>query len=332
MVVQLGLLMALAAPGERGSAPPPLPPGVISALREGAKCLSERKWAEALNAFERAAAGAPGNVPLRVSMAIRLLQLNRRELNRTAYRFLREAAELDPSNYVANRILGDWYFKRDFFRESTDRYKRALKRRPRDPRVLNNLAISLDGLKRFPEAVETAKKAVEYSGGKGRYRVGLAWVYVDWRKADKALETLKNVDSNKLKGYDRNLFYRVRAQARFLAGKTEGALEDLKFLTRIAPRYVKGYQLLGLYYQRLERYEEAEKGFRKVLSLDPDNEEAHYGLGLVCLRLKKRAESRKHLAAYRKLARERQERRLRELKEMSEELKDRQKRGWIPGM
>ena len=50
------------------------------------------------------------------------------------------------------------------------------------------------------------------------------------------------------------------------------------------------------------------------------------------MRLKKTAEGRKELAASRRLARERQEKRLRDLKEMSEELKDRQKRGWIPGM
>ncbi len=310
-----------------------LPPSeALEAFDDGRALLQENKYAGAVAAFNRALEMTPGDAAMRVMIGMQLLRQKPPQMKRSAYELFRVASRIDQNNFIANRVLGDWYYNRFFFRESTVRYRRALKSRPDDPDTLNNLALSLDGLKRFKEAKETAERAIACAKEKGRYLVGLAWIYVGWRKPEKALEVLKKTDPQKLKGYDRDLFFRKRAEAYMLSGMKENAVADLRKLTTISPRYAKGFQLLGLYLQKLERYEEAEKAFRKAIALDPDMEEAHYGIGIVCMKLKRRAEGKKQLKRFNELAKKRQEKRLRDLEEMSAELGERQKRGWISGM
>ncbi|MBN1419290.1 MAG: tetratricopeptide repeat protein [Planctomycetes bacterium] len=302
------------------------------AIDRGNDLLAAGRWEEGLAAYDRALRNIPENAHIRVLLAAQLLQNERTDLRRYAYRLLREATKIEPDHYAANAILGDWYLRREFFRESADRYRRALRGNPGDPMALHNLAISLAGLKRFEEAIDVARRSVEASKGEGRYRVGVAWIYVDWRREEDALEALKGVDPAALAPPDRVQLLRVRAQARFESGDEEGAIADLKDLTRSDPRYARGFQMLGLYCQRLGRFEDAEAAFRQALAIDPDYEAALYGLGQVCMRLRKVEEGKRALAAYKKLADARQRKRLRDLREMTEELQDRQRRGWIPGM
>ena len=312
--------------------PAPIPPEAVQALTDADRNLKEGRWREALAAYDVALRAVPGDAQLHVSVATQLLRSNRPEVRRPAYRLLRQATDLDPNHYVANRVLGDWYFKRFFYRESADRYRRALVTEPNDPAVLSNLAHSLGGLKRFKEARAVAQQAVTASKGGDRYRVGLAWIYVDERRDTEALAALKPVKPEKLTGGDLNLFYKVRAQARFHSDDPAGAVADLEHLTRVSPRYARGFELLGLYYQRVERFEDAVGAYRKAIALAPLSEAAHYGLGQLYMRLLKRDLARKELERYRQLSRERQESRIRQLKEMSQELQERQARGWIPGM
>ena len=325
-------VLALAAGVLLAGAPPQLAPEVIAALTAGDRLLREERWQEALAAYDRGLAAAPGDASLRFAVAVRLLQSGRPDLSRPGYRLLRELTEIEPDHFAANRILGDWYFTRDFFRESADRYRRALAGKPDDPDTLSNLAISLSGLKRFAEAREMAQKAIAASGGAGRFRLSLAWVEMDWRRNDKALEALGPIDPAALSDGDRNRFYRVRAQVRFQSGDTNGAIADLETATRLSPRYAKGFELLGLYLRQVERYEESVAAYRRTLALEPENEAAHYGLAQAYLCQKKPDLARPALERYRKLAQERQERRIRQLREMSEELSERQTRGWVPGM
>lgn len=330
MAAFVAALAVSAAPEERHITP--AEERAVEAIDKANDLLAAGNWKEGLAEYDRALREVPDNAHLRVLVAAHLFQNGRPELRRFAYRLLREATEIEPDHYAANSILGDWYLQREFFRESADRYRRALNGNPGDPMALHNLAISLAGLKRFEEAVVAARQSVEASKGEGRYRVGLAWIYVDWRREKDALDALKGVDPAALKPPDRVQLFRVRAQARFESGDADGAIADLKDLVRSDPRYARGFQMLGLYLQRLGRLDEAEAAFRKAIAIDPGYEAAHYGLGQVCMRLKKTEEGKRALATYQKLAETRQKNRLRDLDEMSQELQDKQKRGWVPGM
>jgi len=312
------------------AAPPALPPHAVAALQEAERLRAAKEWDKALDAYARVLAAAPGDAGLRVLLAGDFLRSGAPELKGPAYALLREATEIDADHFAANRVLADWYCARDFFRDAADRYRRALRGKPNDPDTLHNLAVALVKLRQFEEALRVAEESVRWSGGGARFRIGVAMVYADWRKHDKALDVLASIDPAALDGAARTLFYQTRGEARFLAGDAKNAIDDFTTLTRLEPKHAKGFQLLGLHLQRLDRFAEAETAFRRAVVLDPANEAAHFGLGTVCLRLGRNEEGVAALARARELAEKRTQARLRDLREMSAELKERQKRGWTP--
>lgn len=52
--------------------------------------------------------------------------------------------------------------------------------------------------------------------------------------------------------------------------------------------------IYGIYYQKIENYEEALKRYKEALQLMPDSSEAHYNLGLLYLKLKDNKQAKYH--------------------------------------
>ncbi|HXY84061.1 MAG TPA: tetratricopeptide repeat protein [Gaiellaceae bacterium] len=74
-----------------------------------------------------------------------------------------------------------------------------------------------------------------------------------------------------------DLFQQGRAHLR--GGRAAQATVALEKAKRREPEKASIREALGIAYLRIERYEEAENEFRKILELSPTDHYAHYGLG-----------------------------------------------------
>lgn len=68
--------------------------------------------------------------------------------------------------------------------------------------------------------------------------------------------------------------------------KTDKALEDYNTAVKTNPNDVDPLQNRGDYFYKLDRFEESDIDFQKVLKIDPENAYARMGLGRNCLERK----------------------------------------------
>ena len=89
-----------------------------------------------------------------------------------------------------------------------------------------------------------------------------------------------------------NLFQKGRAHLKKgMAAQATVALEKAK---RREPEKASIREALGIAYFRIQRYEEAESEFRKILELSPADDYAHYALGRCLEKQGKAAEANGH--------------------------------------
>jgi type IV pilus assembly protein PilF len=73
------------------------------------------------------------------------------------------------------------------------------------------------------------------------------------------------------------------AMGYFEEGKTEIALDEIKQVMAIDPAYPEAYNMRGLIYMRLNDNRQAEESFRRAISMNPRDADAHHNLGwLLC--------------------------------------------------
>ena len=80
--------------------------------------------------------------------------------------------------------------------------------------------------------------------------------------------------------------YSKRAETYDALGKTDKALEDYNTAVKTNPNDVGPLQNRGDYFYKLERFDESDIDFQKVLKIDPENAYARMGLGRNCLERK----------------------------------------------
>ncbi len=109
--------------------------------------------------------------------------------------------------------------------------------------------------------------------------------------------------------------YRQIAMKCFSMGEREKALNALRRLVMLDSKDFRTLMMLGILYQEMEQYDEAEASFRDALRLDLCSEEALAALGNVCIL---QGEYRDAVLAYSKLVRQN-----------SSHMKAREKLAWI---
>lgn len=80
--------------------------------------------------------------------------------------------------------------------------------------------------------------------------------------------------------------YSKRAETYDALGKTDKALEDYNAAVKINPNDISPLQNRGDYFYLLDRVEESDIDYQKVLKIDPENAYARMGLGRNCLERK----------------------------------------------
>jgi Tfp pilus assembly protein PilF len=175
------------------------------------------------------------------------------------------AADANPDDADIQAALGQSYQLKKAFPEAEKHYLKALKLRPGNPTIENNLGALYLDMKRWNDAIRYFKEA-----------------------ADNLLFTHPEIALTGM-GF-----------AHFQKGEYLQAVNLYKKALAIAPRYPLGHLRLGEAYFALDNTELAIEEYRKALSLAPDFFMAQYQLGLSYMKVH---DSEKAKAAFREVVR-----------------------------
>jgi len=199
-----------------------------------------------------------------------------------ALRFFIESLKNNPELESAYFQIGYCLAKLGRYDQTIEVYRRALRIKPDDADVYNNLCVSYNMLGRFGEAIETCKQAVRIKPDLAEAYSNLGWTHQKLGKYAEGIEFCKQAirirPDHALAHY--NLGNNYAGLARY-----EEALESYKQAIRINPDHAEAHLNLGAAYNQLGRYEEAIDSYKQATRIKARLPEAHLNLGMTYLRL-----------------------------------------------
>ena len=154
------------------------------------------------------------------------------------------------------------YERNSFWRDEIKLLEDGVKKSPDKFRPYYNLGVAYQQHGRYPEAIETYKKAILLAGRPKRIKTALPY--------------LKSVDAD---------FYNNLGVLYRKVGRYPEAIESYLGAIRMKPSHADFYNNLGLAYYAEGKLQEAVKAFRHAILLKPDKDEFHYNLGVTFNRL-----------------------------------------------
>ncbi len=155
------------------------------------------------------------------------------------------AEEVDPQNADIQASLGQAYQLKKAYELAEKHYQRALRLRPNDPRLQNNLAS----------------------------------LYLDMRRWDEAGRLFQSAASNLL-FTNPEVALTGLGVTHYHQGRFHEAIAAYKQALTQEPRYVQAHYRLGEAYYALDKIDLALSAFQQALGLAPTEAQIHYQLGL----------------------------------------------------
>jgi tetratricopeptide (TPR) repeat protein len=192
-----------------------------------------------------------------------------------------EAAKRNPNHGRAFFHLGYCLVQMGKNREALGPYERALKLRPQDPLIHNNLCGVYGKLGHYGEAVEACKQAIQLKPDLPEAHNNLAWSYHQQGRYQEAIESSRQAIRLQpdMATAHYNLGNGYAAQKRY-----EEAAEAYKQAIRLEFDYAEAHLNLGAAYNQMGRYEEAIGSYKRALRLKPLMAEGHLNLGMTYLK------------------------------------------------
>jgi predicted AlkP superfamily phosphohydrolase/phosphomutase/tetratricopeptide (TPR) repeat protein len=143
-----------------------------------------------------------------------------------------------------------------------------------------NLAMALIDARRPKDAIPLLEEIIERQPKISSAKIQLAMCYIGEGRQDDARELTSQLLSDDSPTPRAHLLQGTLDMA---AGDNDVALKHFLIVEQSEPRLPGLHQRLGQVYLRFKRYAEAERTFRKALSIDPDSAPAHDGLAQALL-------------------------------------------------
>ena len=167
----------------------------------------------------------------------------------------------------------------------------AEKLAPNDPDVLYNLAYAYMGKKRPDLAEPRLQKAIMLKSNNSMARNLLGVAYLELRQWDNAIQQFKIVKDDLF--YSRSDNAAINLGLSYLGkGDHSMALTELNAILIDNPQKIQARVVLGRVYSAMDKPEQAIIEYKKALELYKDYSDAHYYLGLACLKLQNVVEAR----------------------------------------
>jgi tetratricopeptide (TPR) repeat protein len=228
------------------------------------------KQEEAAKLYVEAANAAPHDVNLQLSAA--QSEITAGDVD-TTVKYLDRAEKLNANHYRLHAIRGEVAKLEERNEDAVKEYNTALSNLPLAPAEGPLYSIQL--------------------------HINLVQIYARLQDdaAAKSQLTIAQSEINALdlEGKSREDFLRLRSQIKLYAGDTSGALQDIHDALALNPKDPNALQLNGDLLVKIDRGEEALDIYKKILTLDPDNELALTSLGSVSRQLGHDKEAEKYL-------------------------------------
>lgn len=230
----------------------------------GLSCFLQRKYEEAIQAFEAGLKLKPELANAWLFLGIAQFNLNRTRLATAA---LERYTSLRPDDFQGHYYLGLSLLAQERYREAEQSLLMARQIRPSDVDTLYHLAQSYLGQARQRAA--------------GREAL--------WRSYEEAVKAIAAIDPASFR------IGQLRAGYYEATGEKAKAIEELEKLLSSAPRARGLHYTLGCLYMESRLYEPARSQFEAELQLDAAYPRTHLQLGHVYLAMQKPAEAVPHL-------------------------------------
>lgn len=215
-----------------------------------------------------------------------------------ALQALKEAVRLKPDDPKTHHWIGEVYFHgMDQPEAALAAYRESLRLRPDEARTLNQMGLVHSGLEQFPEAEAAFKRAIDLRPDVALYHSNLGLLYVRMGNKEEALQvhhTLQRIESALAQelqqeidgifannGTPRELILSGLISA--AAGDHEAALRGFRRAISLAPDDAEAVAAartgIGRVFLEQKRYEEALAELLEALRVEPDNVQALYELG-----------------------------------------------------
>ncbi len=215
----------------------------VAKMNEGVAYAQQRRYPEAVEAFERAGAIDPTNAQAFFNLAMVHMEMRKYE---RAKEDLQRAISADDSNATYHEKLGvvlmhlkDWNGAKQAFEKAIEKNPNLFKAYFRLARVLEKLDDDQGALERYTQAIEKGPRFVQAYVALGR-------LYADLGYLDEAARVLE---------------------------------EGLKVAPEGSDDEARLHHLLGTVYQQQESYDRAIQEFRAALAIHPGMTDALFSLG-----------------------------------------------------
>lgn len=188
-----------------------------------------------------------------------------------------KAADLEPSGTEAYLSLAQIYEKEGNLDAAIEEYKKYLSKLPDNITVLMYLGGLYYRLEKYEEAEEIFNRALKLNPDDENIYF---WLGILAEKKKDWPSAIKYFEFIRQK--DENAVVLTRLSFYYSASKdNKRAIKYLKKVASIEPDNPNSYYLLGLAYFDLKKYRLAERNFRKALYLKPDYIEIYFHLGVL---------------------------------------------------
>lgn len=199
------------------------------------------------------------------------LALNQRGMLDEAEADLRGALESglkDHNAVIAYGALMDIEVKREQALPLKEIVEEAVKRFPRDSRLLHVSADALRRMEQFRDAIPLYEKAIELDPAFIAPYCNLGVTYSALKEFDKSRDVLKRAIRRR---GDMPVLYNSLASTEYAADNYQGAVDQCARVLEIDPDNSEAYNMIGRALAASGMYEDAIAAYRKAIDVNPDN-------------------------------------------------------------
>ncbi|MEW5801908.1 MAG: sulfatase-like hydrolase/transferase [bacterium] len=192
--------------------------------------------------------------------------------------------ELDPGNIFIHYLLGDVYSRQGDFRTALSHYQAVLQEQEDYLEVQNKIGSVYDHLEEYEKAIEHFQKAATLYPDQPRAYINFGIIYIKTNRLDEAQKNLlKALDLSRDDDQEKAVSLRCLGDTclRMNNGtdSEEKARQYYQQALKLKPDMIEVFLELARYYTSQRRYSEAIPNWEKVISLQPQDNQAAFALG-----------------------------------------------------
>jgi tetratricopeptide (TPR) repeat protein len=200
--------------------------------------------------------------------------LQAQELYEEAAQKYREAIQVDPEDAVAYNRLGLAFAAQEHYDDAIEQYRQAdaqwAKASPTDRKfALVNWGDGLRAQKRYEEAAQKYREAVEVDPGYANAYNGLGLTFAEQEQYDEAIKQYRRADELWAKANSADRKFALVSWGNVLGGRKlyEEAIQKYREAIEVDPEYDAAHNGLGLAFAAQEHYDEAIEQYRRADAL-----------------------------------------------------------------